>query len=246
MNTEHRGILYGLVLGDGHISIRQRLGKDKHGTPKYEYTNCELVFAHSPKQKEYIEHKRELLVSVLGGAHPKISTVKSKLSNGKTYPGLRLAKSDTYFRQMHRVIYPTGKKVFSDTVLDYLTAHSLALWYMDDGSMRCNRNRHGAISSCFADLTTHCSEEEAVRIVRWLGEKWGIDAKVRPDAPRGVFNIGFNTRGCHQLADVIWPYIIPSMQYKFQYLEDFEARTSARDPTEPKKRFDLFNWREGL
>lgn len=228
MTRDDRGVLYGMAIGDGHISLRQRLGKDKHGVPKYEYTACELIIAHSPAQRDYLQHKADMLHCILGGKEPTLQKVVYHVKD-KEYGGFRVARSNTYFRQMHRVLYATGQKAITRQVLDYLTPHSVALWFMDDGSMRCNRNKQGEVTSLFADICTHCPiEDEALLIKDWFDFTMGIPCKVRPS--KGKFDIGFNTRSCHRLADLVWPYVIPSMEYKFRHLHDFVLRTSARQP----------------
>ena len=49
MNIKDRAILYGLAIGDGHISYRTRL---KDG--KYKYEQAELIVGHGEQQKGYI------------------------------------------------------------------------------------------------------------------------------------------------------------------------------------------------
>lgn len=217
MNRRDRGILYGLSLGDGSLSYRPERG-----------SNCEFILGHSVKQKAYIEHKAKMLHSIIGGNAPNIHPTKTKLKNGKTYHGLRFSKTHKYFNQIHKNLYPQGRKVYTRKILDFLTEEGIALWFMDDGSMRCNKNKQGEVTSLFADITTHCSKEEAEIIQLYFQETWGIETKIRKS--KGAYNIGFNTRACHRLTDFIWPYIIPSMRYKFRFLEDFVFRTSARHP----------------
>ena len=62
MNNKTRAVLYGMAIGDGSISYRTRL---KDG--KYKYIESALTIAHGPKQKEYLEYKRDLIHSLMGG-----------------------------------------------------------------------------------------------------------------------------------------------------------------------------------
>jgi len=227
MNRKKRGILYGLALGDGHLSYRPQRG-----------SNCELIVGHSTKQAEYIHHKADLLLSVTGGSRANIRPTKTFLkSTGKSYRGLRFSKTHKYFNQMHRVLYPKGKKVYTRKILDFLTEEGLALWFMDDGSMRCNRNKEGEVTSLFADITTHCSKEELEIIQEYFREEWGIDVKASKS--KGAWNVRFNTKACHRLASFIWPHMIPSMEYKLRHLEDFVLRKSARHPHMDMKDDDI-------
>lgn len=203
-----------MAIGDGHLSVRQRFTKDKFGIPKYAYIASELVIGHSPKQAEYIAHKAGLIHSVIGGKTPTISTCTHKIGD-KEYKTLRIAKSSPYFRQMHRVLYPLNTKTYTEQLLSYLDAHSLALWYMDDGSRYCNKNADGKITSIRSSLSTQCSKEEAELIIDWLWNKFKLEAKLRPS--KGRFDIGFNTAPSHILNEIIKPYVVPSMAYKTAY-----------------------------
>lgn len=226
MNREERGILYGMAFGDGYIRCSDRVKPEG-----YKWTASELCVAHSTKQYEYAQHKAELIHSIFGGNKPKLHPTKTTLKvhgADKTYTGVRFTKSNPYFRQMHRVLYATGKKMFTEQALGYLTDHGLALWFMDDGSMNCNKNKAGEITSLHGTICTQCSEEEAKMIVDFLTYQYGIPAKLRKN--KGRYDIGFATKACHKLADVIQPYMIPSMMYKLRHLEDFVLRTSARHP----------------
>lgn len=69
MNKENRGVLVGLVLGDGCLRTY------KHDTNNS--VRSVLIMKHSIKQKEYLEHKAEVVLSILGGKSPKIHEVKN-------------------------------------------------------------------------------------------------------------------------------------------------------------------------
>ena len=158
MNKKDRAILYGLAIGDGHISYRTRY---KDG--KYKYEQAELIIGHSPRQEGYINHKADLLHSTLGGKRPKVSHTQHTLkTTGKTYPSRRIAKTHKYFRQMHKVLYSNNnKKRITGQVLSYLDDHSLALWFMDDGSINHNKNKQGEVTSLNFSICTQVDEEQA-------------------------------------------------------------------------------------
>jgi hypothetical protein len=225
MNNKDRAILYGLVIGDGHISCRQRL---KDG--KYPYTSSEIIIGHGLKQYDYIKHKAALLKSVLGGKEPKVSNTKHTLkATGKTYNGYRICKSGKYFRQMHKVLYPVDKKkVISRKALSFMDAHSLALWYMDDGSIMANKNKQGEVTSLSFRICTQCSEEEANILVEWLKGSFGIDAKSFKS--KGKYDVGGATQATLSLVNTVQEYIIPSMSYKILPAMKFVFRKSAKHP----------------
>ena len=155
MNRQDRATLYGLAIGDGHISYRTRL---KDG--KYRYEQAELIIGHGLQQTEYIEYKAELLHKIFGGNKPKVSTVFYVVKD-KKYEGRRVSKTNPYFRLMHGELYKEDKKKkITRKVLDYMNEQSLALWFMDDGSISSNKNNKGDITSLSLRICTQFSEEE--------------------------------------------------------------------------------------
>jgi hypothetical protein len=224
MNKKDRAVLYGLAVGDGHISYRKRL---KDG--KYPYTSASIVLGHSPKQEDYLTHKVELLHSILGGKKPSVQKTNHTLSNGETYPGRRVEKGNTYFKQMHRVLYPTdNKKCITGQVLSYMDAHSLALWYMDDGSILQNKNKQGEVTSLSFRICTQVSEEEAGWIVDWLKNQFGVEAK--SFVSKGKYDIGGATQATLALVNTIADYVVPCMLYKVSPAFKFVFRKSAKHP----------------
>lgn len=226
MNRKQRAILYGLAIGDGHISYRKRL---KDG--KYPYEQAELILGHGEKQKEYLEYKADLLHSIFGGNRPKVSEVYHTLkATNKTYKGYRVAKTNTYFRQMHRVLYRENKtKHITGQVLSYCDEVSLALWYMDDGSILANRNKAGEVTSLSFRICTQFSDkEEAQFVVDWLRESFGVEAKAF--SSKGKWDIGGATQATLTLVAVVQDHIHPSMAYKILPAMKFVFRKSARHP----------------
>jgi len=226
MDNKTRAILYGLAIGDGHISYRKRF---KDG--KYPYEHAELIIGHSPKQKDYIEHKADLIHKAFGGKRPKVSKTKHTLkATGKTYPSFRLVKTNPYFRQMHRVLYRENKtKKITGQVLSYCNAHSLALWFMDDGSMISNQNKNGETTSLsFRICTQFIDEDEAKFVVEWLKSTFGIEAKYF--LSKGKYDIGGATQASLSLVSAIQDYILPSMFYKIAPAMKFVFRKSAKHP----------------
>ena len=226
MNKKHRAILYGLAIGDGHVKYRKRM---KDG--KYPYVEGTLVLGHSTKQREYLEHKTNLINSALGGKKLKIQQSFHTLkATGKTYEGCRAEKTNPYFRQMHKVLYSKDrKKRITGQVLSYLDAHSLALWFMDDGSMMANKNKAGEVTSLSFRICTQVCKEEAEWIVEWLNEKFGIPAKAFV-TKSGTYDIGGATQASLSLVHLIEEYVIPSMYYKISPAMKFVFRKSAKHP----------------
>lgn len=214
MNREDRGILVGMVLGDGYLNVRNRL---KDG--KYKYESSELVIVHSVKQKDYCLHKADLVRRIFGGNFS-LTNRTAKLSNGKCYQLIGFSKSNKYFRILKKMMYVDREKRITPQVLNMLTPHGIAIWYMDDGHARVNINKNGYVSSCSTDLSTCCSQEEAIATCNWFKEVYDINFKPYPT--KGRFSIRCNTDDSHKFARIVEPFIIPSMRYKLQHVADLK------------------------
>jgi hypothetical protein len=215
MDRRKRGILYGMALGDGGIYIDKDQAKD----------TARIIIGQGPKQLLYLEEKQKLLHSILGGKEPKIYTYKSlNKKTGKTYTNHQLYKNHAYFRQMHRVLYPYGNKVYTEQLLGYLTDQSLALWYMDDGSGTVCRNKVKTPCGCMTRLSTYCSKEEAGLLREWFSEKYKIVPKFDIDKRNDKYSLRFNTKESREFVSIVSPYIFQSMKYKVEHVDKYSPR----------------------
>jgi len=220
MNVEDRGMLIGMVFGDGHISVRKRL---KSG--KYEYESSELVIKHSVAQQDYCLHKAALVRGIFGGKF----TVRNGVTklNEKEYYWVHFTKSHSYFRILKSLLYPEGKKRFTRQALEMLTPAGIALWYMDDGNARTNlSDKTGFVSSCSTQIATMCSKEEVDEIVNYFLRVHEIEFKVRFDRRQTEgkqYYIEANTANSQKFARLIKPYVIPSMLYKLAHVANLNT-----------------------
>lgn len=216
MDKRKRGILYGLALGDGGIYLT----KDQSDS------TARMVIGHGPKQLDYLNYKRRLLHSILGGKEPSIYTYQAfNKKQGKTYTNHQLYKNHNYFRQMHRVLYPRGTKLYTEQLLSYLTDESLALWYMDDGSGTVCRNAKTKMpSGCMTRLSTHCSEEEAELLREWFSVKYKINARFDIDKRNDKYSLRFNTADSRTFVSIIYPYMFQTLKYKVEHVDRYSPR----------------------
>ena len=121
-------ILIGLLLGDGYIDPKGRIGIE-----------------HGEKQKEYCIFKAKLLHSICGGSDIKVKELirnktsdKSKLDKFITY-GFK--KQSKYFIPIRNLLYLNNKKTYTKEVLDLLDPLAIALWWMDDGCLTAKYNK---------------------------------------------------------------------------------------------------------
>jgi hypothetical protein len=216
MDKRKRGILYGLALGDGGIYLDK---SQAAGTAR-------LIIGHGPSQLEYLQYKQRLLHSVLGGKEPSLYTSQSRNSTtNKFYTNHQIYKNHTYFRQMHRVLYPQGKKVYSEQLLSYLTDESLALWFMDDGSGTISFNQKTKKPcGCMTRLSTYCSKEEAELLQNWFTEKYKITPKFDVDKRNGMYSLRFNTKESREFVPIVAPYMFYTLKYKIAHVDKYVPR----------------------
>lgn len=208
MNSHERGVLIGMTWGDGCIKVKRHTLKNGKDTKYYEF-----VAGHSSKQKEYIEYKRDVFHSIIGGKKPEIHSRSFKLGQ-KEHTELRFSRQHKYFKLLHHWVYPYGKKTYSRRALDYLNPRGIAFWYMDDGGLAKNKNKQGEISSYEMRFFTYCSEEEIDTIIKYFYEVWGVQGKKRFYKKNKSWNLVFNTKSSKKLELLIKPYMIESMYYK--------------------------------
>lgn len=194
-------LLYAMSIGDGYVFSR----KDK----RYNTISSGLIISHSIKQKEYIEFKRDLLVSHFGGV------VNIHEFNNNNYPGLRISKTNPIFRKIHKSLYKDGKKLISREILNTFGKKALAIWYMDDGGMGVKR-RNGKIHAFELFLNTHISKEDNQIIIDYFNEVW--DIKFSSVKNKGHYRLRCGTREGRKFISLVEPYILESLRYKIDPL----------------------------
>lgn len=175
---------------------------------------------HSATQVEYCAHKAELLRKATG----RKCEVKfyNATAAGKQYKQAQFMFSHPYIRVLHEWMYRDGKKFFDKQVMSYLTPHGIAMWYMDDGTGRVNRNKDGVITSCSTTIATMCSAEDVGVIIGYFNNSFGIEFKARFDKRRPSNKAWFieaNTTNSKKFAELVRPFIIPSMFYKLAHVD---------------------------
>jgi hypothetical protein len=188
----------GMALGDGHI--------DKHNR---------LSIKHGPKQVEYFFYKLKLLEQFQRApVWHKPYTAKVK---GKEYFHYALATKQMPY---YRVVKQWLEKGITRKYLNKLTPHSIAIWFMDDGSTTLLKSVYkredGTVSEkprgTTSLLSTFCSKEEAETICNYFREVHGIEPK--PANYKGKYVIRFNTKEGKKLGSLIQEYILPCVFYK--------------------------------
>lgn len=216
MRKDVRGQLVGMLLGDGYVNTTN--GKR------------ELVVAHGLDQRDYCEHKAGLVRAFTGG---KFRVREYRNGPGGRYRCVKFVASHPYFATLKSWMYYEGKFVIARRVLDMLTPEGIAIWYMDDGHAHANVNARGWVSSCSTSLNFMKSESEANVVKDYFAEEHQIEWRVRclkNRPPEQAFYLECNTAESRKFADIVSPYIIPSMRYKLAHVADLDSH-ECRAPT---------------
>lgn len=209
MDNRKKALLIALVIGDGYIRVDPR-GSGSKGS---------LNLCHSENQRAYLEHKRDLIHSLIGGVKPKIRSYIHNL-NGVGYRQVRLNKAHKYFKVLRKWLYPDK---YNPKYLKYLTPEALAIWYMDDGSLIAN-NKYpdGSCSSARTNIHTCCTKESADTVCKYFQDVWDIKFTSFKDG--GNYSIRCFHREGAKFHKLIHPYVIPSMEYKQRFYYDTSAQ----------------------
>lgn len=191
LSNRQKEILIGTILGDAHL--------EKLHTPEL----SRLKIEHSLKQKEYVDWFYEEFKNwIRTKPKQKIKKVFGKIHKNYgfcTY-GHRLLGN------FQKDFYLEKKKIIPDNLFENITPLSLAVWYMDDGSIKSNKHK-GVF------LNTQSFSVKDVKILQSILEiKFGIASSTRKDETGEQIYLGGESG--EKFIKIIEPFVIPSMKYK--------------------------------
>jgi hypothetical protein len=225
MNREERGILVGMVMGDGCLRVRKRYESGRENQ-----TVTLLQISHSIKQVDYLRYKAERVSNILGG-RSKVTYYDVKLKgHSAAYKMARTIKVSKYFEQLRGWIYPTGKKEINSRVLDMLTPEGLTLWYLDDGHTKWSWNKEGNITAA-QSLWAVCLPVPQISLLQeYLFDVYGFDSQMVMVNSSNMLN--FKSKVSHEMREMFRSYTPDSMLYKI-------CPTSARLPPRLRRDEDI-------
>lgn len=195
LSKVQREIVVGKLLGDAHLS--------NYSTGlKYKF-----MIEHSLNQKAYVDWLYGYFKDwVLTPPKEKNQLIKGKLY--KKY--LFNTFSHIAFRFYALQFYKNGKKIVPKLIDHWLTPLGLAVWFMDDGSIKSKHHRA-------LILNTQCYENaDLKRLQDVLLAKFGIQTKLRKQKEGKQIYILSKT--VEQFVKLIRPFILPEMEYKLNKL----------------------------
>ena len=201
LSEEQEQMILGSLLGDMNLSVP---GVNRQ-------VNSRLAIVQSEQQEELFMKKVEILGEFMGSY--RLYTPNPDNRTGKVYKSWRgNSKAHKVFTDMYHLLYPNKVKTLTKEYLNKINSPiALAYWFMDDGS------------NCGV-LATNCfSEEEIGLLVEWMKNKWNILCTININSNNYVLRISQKSR--LDFERLIFPYIIPSMQYKLKFLDILKAES---------------------
>ena len=190
LTEEQLEILYGSLLGDMSIGIN--------------WKNARPSITHGTGQEEYFNYKCSFFKDILGSIckTPRYDKRTNKYYNRYS---VRLL-AHPFFTEIYNMCYVNGIKTVTQEWLDKITPRGLAFWFMDDGS------NSGVLA------TNSFSYEEVLLIHNWFNDKYNIKTSVQTQKSKSgtQYLIYIKTESRHTFYNLVKPYIIPSMEYKFK------------------------------
>src|SRR3990167_5439054 len=126
LTREQKSIIVGNLLGDGHLETQTK-GK-----------TYRLKIEHSISQKAYVDWQYQKLANLVG-TPPRVNlkSLTGKVSQNYKFDTL----SSSSLRFFGQSFYQDGKKKIPRIIKKLLTPLALAVWFMDDGSIKSNQHR---------------------------------------------------------------------------------------------------------
>lgn len=148
-------IILGSLLGDGSLKINDH------------YKNARFSFRHSVNQKEYFFWKKDELKEISGEKCWWLQNSDGLGGDKFRYQSLALEPLTDLYRLTHR----GGKLRVRRKWLNMLTPLSLAIWWLDDGSLITNGRRGVLCTDPFA------LEEQKI-MARYLYKVWEVKVSI--------------------------------------------------------------------
>lgn len=182
-------LLVGTLMGDGNLHIAK------------DCVNPVFSCEHGYKQREYAYYKYDKLSNL----NPKFREYTRNIvdeRNGIFYKSAVVRSPTTpSLLSLYYAFYGNGKKTIPFELLDkYYTAYSLAIHFMDDGTLA---------GTSYLIATQSFSTEDVKKFRLFLLDRFQIESSVRK-----TNNLYILARSGLRFATLVFPHILPSLMYK--------------------------------
>ena len=185
LNQTQRFVLIGSLLGDGCL------------VPNSWKKHYRLFITQSEKQRDYLNWKYKIFENFVL-SKPKYHE-KTKSCRFRTISHLG-------FTEYRKIFYPFDKKIVPEEI-EKLLIHpiSLAVWYMDDGSLHTRKNT-------FVLNTQSFSFEENEKLQKCLLKNFGIESSINRD--KKYWRLYIKQKSAKRFNVLIKEYVATLMNYK--------------------------------
>ena len=196
LSDTQRAIIIGNILGDGYLS-RLTSGSTR------------LQLKQAERYKDYIMWSYKNLENLC------LSKPKQRKDNFQWYVNTRYLQE---IGELHSLFYRNGKKSVPINIVKILNSPlSLAVWYMDDGSLDYRPKSHYNYA-----FSTNCfSVEDNQLLVETLQRNFGIKATIQTPLCRGVRypELYVGVAGRDKFIKTVKPFILPCFKNKIPPFE---------------------------
>lgn len=193
LSKVQREIIIGLLLGDGHLET-QNNGR-----------TYRIKIEHSIKQKVYVDwlysQFREWVI-----IPPQIKVTTLNGTEFKKYWFNTISHGNLRF-YAHQFYDKFHKKLISRFIKKWLTPLALAIWFMDDGSIKSHQTKS-------LILNTHCFvKKDLWRLQNAMKLKFNIILTLRKQ--REGYQLFIPSEEADKFVNLINFYVLPEMKYKY-------------------------------
>lgn len=193
LTKRQRELLVGTLLGDGHLETQTR------------GNTYRLRVEHSEKQKEYLFW----LYKEFQEWVPQEPKRKVRRDGRISYEMVTVSHSA--FRFYAHQFYVDGKKVIPRLLSKLLTPVGVALWYMDDGSLKSSRH------TTFNIHTLGYNHSDLRRVRDVFQDSFGVIASLHRQKSV-AWRLYIKSESAEKFTSLVYPTMkqIPSMLYKLK------------------------------
>jgi len=192
LSTGQKDILIGSLLGDGHLETFN------HGKT-YRYIVVQSSKKHVYFQFLYDQFKPFITTPVYKRVY---QTQKGESSTLRF-----ITQFSPVFSPYGKMFYNEKIKRVPESIEEILTPQALAIWFMDDGSVKSSQSKGVYLN------TQSFSAKDIDKLCQVLAQKFQITAWKRPDS--GSYRIYVSGKSYEKLGELITPYFTDDMWYKW-------------------------------
>lgn len=184
-------VLVGFLLGDGFLERRGNASA------------ASLKVCQSLKQLEFVEWLHKIFINFVR-TPPRI---KTRQRNGRqNFEVVFNTLSHPCFNYLHKLFYPSGKKVIPESIDQLLTPTALAVWFMSDGSIKSKQSRGRILN------TQSFIRPDIEKLIFILKSKFNLQSSIRTQ--KDGLQIYISGKSAEILNNLLKDKILPSFYYK--------------------------------